>query len=171
MEICNGTYSDSFLYGKKDIPVTVLHGWTVTCFQQKWARCQYTPGSFFCAIRPASGCCACTNRSTLRWGRCWMRGLRSAAVVAGQAVYVPLRSLLDACHWHAATRALSNTGTQQHLQGNDRSEAKTGKAAGWPEYRSNRIGEDPFPILSNLGKCRRYYLWLPVIDFDKIFPP
>ena len=46
-------------------------------------------------------------------GRRRARGLHSVPVVAGQAVYVSLRSLLDACHWHAATLALSNTGTQR----------------------------------------------------------
>ena len=51
--------------------------------------------------------------STFHFGRCWTRGLHSVPVVAGQAVYVPLRSLLDACPWHAATPALSNTGTQR----------------------------------------------------------
>ena len=53
------------------------------------------------------------KRSTFHFGHCWTRGLHSVPVVAGQAVYVPLRSLLDACHWHAATLALSNAGTQR----------------------------------------------------------
>ena len=51
--------------------------------------------------------------STLRSGRCLTSGLRSTSVVAGRVVYTPFRSLLDACHRHAATLALSNAGTQR----------------------------------------------------------
>ena len=51
--------------------------------------------------------------STLRSGRCCTSGLRSTSVGAGRVVCTPFRSLLDACHRHAATPALSNTGTQR----------------------------------------------------------
>ena len=51
--------------------------------------------------------------STLRSGRCWTHGLHYVPVVAGRVVCTPFRSLLDACHRHAATPARSNTGTQQ----------------------------------------------------------
>ena len=76
-----------------------------TTDESQMAPCPCLRHSAICggirALRSAYGGLRC------RSGRCLTSGLRSASVVAGRVVYTPFRSLLDACHRHAATLALS----------------------------------------------------------------
>ena len=73
------------------------------------AACRLLLRLLFAHVKTAANChiALCLRSLRCRSGRCLTSGLRSTSVIAGRVVYTPFRSLLDACHRHAATLALS----------------------------------------------------------------